>query len=166
MTHTKIFSIFFLLLLFISFTATAADKLEAHDAWVREAPPTVSVMAAYLTLHNHSTKTFTLVSLSSPEFKRVEMHRTEEHDGMSKMIPVSRVMLSPKGSVSFQPGGMHLMLMNPKRHFKAGDKIHITLFFSDESSMNVTLPVKKATMGSGHHMHGDEHDMHSHEHQH
>jgi len=28
-------------------------------------------MAAYLTLHNHSAKTFTLTSASSPAFERV-----------------------------------------------------------------------------------------------
>lgn len=164
MTYTKIAPIWFLLLLIISSTATAADKLEVHDAWVREAPPSVSVMAAYLTLHNHSAKGYTLVNLTSPDFKRVEMHRTEQNDGMSKMVPVSQVMLSPKGKVSFQPGAMHIMLMNPKKHFKAGDKIQLTLFFTDESSMEVSLPVKKATMKPGHHMHGDEHDMHSHQH--
>lgn len=138
-------------------TASAGGKLEVHDAWAREAPPTTSVMAAYLTLHNHSTQGYTLSSLSSPDFSRVEMHRTEQHEGMSKMIPVSRVMLSTKGSVSFQPGGMHLMLMNPKKRLKAGDNISLTLFFTDESSLNISVPVKKATGSTGHQMNHDNH---------
>ena len=161
MKHTKTFSAFFLLLFFSSTSVTAAGKLEIHDAWAREAPPNAAVMAAYLTLHNHSAKTYTLVSVSSPAFSRVEMHRTEQHDGMTKMLPVSRVMLSTNGSVSFQPGGMHLMLMKPKKHLKSGDSISLTLFFTDESSLKISVPVKKATGGDGHEMHhGDHHDMH------
>lgn len=155
-----------LLLMASSATVYAAEKIEVHDAWVREAPPAATVMAAYLTLHNHSAKAYTLVRLSSPDFKKVEMHRMEQHDGMNKMIPVSRVILSSKGSVSFQPGGMHLMLMKPKRPFKAGDTINLTLFFTDKSSMKVSLPVKKATAEAGHDMHSGHHDHDAHSHQH
>jgi len=164
MIHTKTCSICFFLLLLNSATVTASGKLEVHDAWVREAPPATSVMAAYLTLHNHATKGFTLISLSSPDFKRVAIHRREQQDGMSRMIPVLRVILSPKGSVSFQPGSMHLMLMNPKKHFKAGDKIQLTLFFTDESSMTITLPVKKSATEPNQHMHNGQHGTHSHQH--
>lgn len=162
---STIFSLIILLLL--SANISAAEKLEAHDAWVREAPPNATVMAAYLTLHNHSTKTYTIVSAASPDFKHVEMHRTEQHDGMAKMVPISRVILSPKGSVSFQPGGMHLMLMKPKKPLKAGDTVSLTLFFLDESSITLSVPVKKDDGNMGHdmmehdmqHMH-DQHDSH------
>lgn len=152
----KIFAIIFL----FAGSSVSAGELEIHDAWVREAPPTAKVMAAYLTLHNHSAKTYTLSSLSSPDFKQVEMHRTEQHDGMSKMILVSRVILSPKGSVNFQPGGMHLMLMNPEKRLKQGDKVTLTLTFTDESSIQVSLPVKKATAQSGHNKHDDSDSHH------
>lgn len=172
MKFPKILSIF--IFLFFSVTASTvvtAGKLEIHDAWVREAPPNAAVMAAYLTLRNQSSKTYTLISASSPDFKRVEMHRTEEHDGMAKMLPVSRVMVSTNGSVSFEPGGMHLMLMQPKKSLKVGDSISLTLFFSDETSQKISVPVKKGNgSDDGHEMHhgGHEpthemqHDSHSH----
>jgi copper(I)-binding protein len=170
----------FIALFFSIFNASAlsaAGKLEVHNAWVREAPPNASVMAAYFSLHNHSTKGKTLISMASPQFKRVEMHRTEQQDGMTKMVAVSRVILDSKGSVSFEPGGMHVMLMNPKKPLKAGDKIALTLFFTDESSLKISLPVKKAAASMGHNMdhsmhdmdhsmHNDEHESHSQQHQH
>jgi copper(I)-binding protein len=150
--------VFFLLFSVTATTAARAGKLEIHDAWVREAPPTAEVMAAYLTLHNHSSKAYTLTGVSSPDFERVEMHRTEQHDGMTTMLPVSRVILSTNGSVSFQPGGMHLMLMKPKKHLMAGNSISLTLVFADESSMTITAPVKKATGDDEHAMHHGNHD--------
>lgn len=144
-----------------------ADGLEAHDSWVREAPPNAQVMAAYLTLHNHSPKTRTLISLSSPSFQRVEMHRTEQHDGMTKMLAVSRVMLNRNGSVSFQPGGMHLMLIKPKKRYVTGDTISLTLIFADESTMMITVPVKKGTGNDGHTMqHGEHKALHDNHHAH
>lgn len=150
----------------VSAADLSTKEMEIHDAWTREAPPSTEVMAAYLTLHNHTAKTFTLVSVSSPDFNRVEMHRTEEHDGMMKMLPVSRVMISSNGSVSFQPGGMHLMLMKPKKALKNGDTVSLKLMFSDKSSLKTSVPVKKGTAGSGHEMHhGDHHDMHDDNHQ-
>lgn len=158
-TSSKIFAIVFLL--FLASSSAVAGKLEIHDAWVRETPPNAAVMAAYLTLRNHAAKTFTLVSAASPDFNRVEIHRTEQSDGMTKMFPVSRVMLSTNSSVSFQPGGMHLMLMKPKKRFKAGNSISLTLFFSDESSLNISVPVKKGTGNDEHKMdHGNHHSGH------
>ena len=148
---------FFFLISVTASTIAAAGKLEAHDAWAREAPPNAAVMAAYLTLHNHSPKTYTLVSVSSPDFERVEMHRTEQHDGMTKMLPVTRVILSTNGSVSFQPGGIHLMLIKPKKILKSGDSISLTLFFTDESSLKISVPVKKGTSGKEHGMHHENH---------
>ena len=164
-TLTKIFPLVFLLMMT---SINAADKLHVHDAWAREAPPGTSVMAAYLTLQNPSLKAYTLTGLSSPDFKRIEMHRTEQHDGMSKMLPVPQVMLNSKENVVFQPGGMHLMLINPKKPLKAGDNITLTLFFSDEhstkSSLEISLPVKKATTNTRHTLHNEQHDSHSHQH--
>ncbi|MCF6336536.1 MAG: copper chaperone PCu(A)C [Gammaproteobacteria bacterium] len=162
MALTKIFP---LVLLLMMTTINAADKLHVHDAWAREAPPKTSVIAAYLTLQNPSPSMYTLTGLSSPDFKRIEMHRTEQHDGMSKMLPVPQVILNSKGHIVFRPGGMHLMLINPKKRLKAGDNITLTLFFTDEhstnSSLEISLPVKKATANT---LHNGQHDSHSHQH--
>ncbi len=160
----KIFSSAFLLLIAIS--SSAADKLNIHNAWAREAPPKTNVMAAYLTLHNPSASTYTLTGLSSPDFKRIEIHRTEHHDGMSKMLPVPRLILNSKESVVFQPGDMHLMLIDPKKRLKAGDDITLTLFFTDghstENTMEISLPVKKATASTHSSSHNDQHHSHQH----
>ncbi len=158
------FAQIFLFICLLPIVATAADKLEIHDAWARETPPKASVTAGYLTLYNPSPEVYTLVRLSSPDFKRVEMHRTEQHDGMHKMLPVPQLTLSSKGRVTFQPGGMHLMLISPKKRLKAGDNVTLALFFSDGSSMKIALPVKKTTANTDRTMHNNQHDSHSQQH--
>lgn len=176
----------FLLLLLCAGSLNAAGKIEVKNPWVREAPPGVSVMAAYFSLHNHAATEKALVSASSPEFKRVEMHRTEEQDGMAKMIAVHNLKIKGQGSLNFNPGGLHIMLINPKKPLKAGDSISLTLYFTDESSVKISVPVKKASAkmdhdmqhdmnhdmdhkmdhDMNHDMHEDMHDSHSHDHKH
>jgi copper(I)-binding protein len=140
--------------------------LEVHNAWVREAPPSSKVLAAYMSLHNHTDKTHTVVSISSPQFGRAEIHRTEMKDDMARMLPVSKIMISSHGKVLFEPGGLHLMLINPKKKYKSGDKIQLTMHLSDKSTFDFTAPVKKGHGMEDHSKHdmdhganNDDHDM-------
>ena len=146
----------------LSISAFASNKPEAHDPWVREAPPNASVMAAYLTLHNHTDKTRMINRASSPDFENVEIHRTEMRDGMAHMMPVSRIMITSQGKVSFAPGSMHIMLINPKRKLRAGDKVQITMHFMDDSTLEISAPVKKSqSMGNSHEHHKPKHNEHN-----
>lgn len=146
----------------INVTAFASDfsheKLEAHDPWVREAPPSVKILAGYLSLHNHTDKTHTILSITSPQFSRVEIHRTEIKNGMAHMSPVSKIMLSPNGKVVFEPGGLHIMLIKPKNKIKRGDMIQLTLHLSDKSTFDFTLPVKKGQGMEDHSSHDMNHN--------
>jgi len=137
------------------------DQLEVHDPWVREAPPSVKILVAYLTLHNHSDKTHMVSSITSPQFERVEIHRTEIKDGMTRMLPVSKIMVSPDGKVLFEPGGLHLMLINPVKNPRSGDTIQFILHLLDGSSLNFIAPVKKGHGLEDHSQHKMNHDSHN-----
>jgi len=133
-------------------------ELEVHNAWVREAPPSANVLAAYMSLHNHSDKTHTILSITSPQFSRAEIHRTEIKNGIARMLPVSRIIISPNGKVLFEPGGLHLMLIKPKKKYRSGDKIQLTLHLSDKSTFKFTAPVKKSRDMDNHSSHDMNHD--------
>jgi len=45
------------------------------------------VLAGYLTLHNPGDRAVTVVGAESPDFERVEIHRTELRDGVARMRP-------------------------------------------------------------------------------
>ena len=133
------------LLVLLATIASAAGTLEAQDAWVREAPPTATVLGAYLQLHNHTDRTLTLVHASSPDFKSVEIHRSSMSNGVARMTPVPRLVLKAQGVLSFEPGGLHLMLIEPHRELHAGDKVSITLHFTDHSEFEFSAPVQKSS---------------------
>jgi copper(I)-binding protein len=136
----------------------AEEHLMVHDAWVREAPPNVKMLAGYFTIMNFSGKDKELVAASSDQFEKVELHKTVQEGGMAKMIAQKSVKIAKQGTVAFKPGGLHLMMMNPKSQLKAGDKVNITLKFAKGDELKVTAEVKKAT--------GGEENMHEHMHMH
>lgn len=133
------------LILALSLNAAAREEagVFVSDAWVREAPPGVAMMAGYMTLRNNTSRSQVLVAASSPGFETVMMHRTVVKDGMASMEHTRQVELSPSASLTFTPGGYHLMLMNPKRTLRAGDQVVINLEFRGGLVLPVAFEVRK-----------------------
>jgi len=153
-----------LVLFFLASSAWASSQhgIEIHDPWVREAPPTARVLAAYLQLNNHGDQTHTLVSVESPAFKRIELHRSEEKDGMAAMARVTKIMIPAHGKVNFEPGSLHIMLIDPVAPLKAGNKVDLTLHFADGSSLAVTADVRRGGASGMPHHHDPDHSMKMH----
>ncbi|HBH60808.1 MAG TPA: copper chaperone PCu(A)C [Nitrospiraceae bacterium] len=132
--------IFILLHLFSS--AHAHQQVSVDNAWVRSAPPGADVLAAYMIIKNKSEETITLTGVSGSMFGRIEIHRTEMHEGMMKMIPQESMSVPAGGSVTLEPGGFHLMLIGPKTVPKEGEEIDLLLQFSNGHSQRIKVPVK------------------------
>ncbi len=161
---TTLITLFTLLFLASSAWASTQHGIEIHDPWVREAPPTARVLAAYLQLHNHDGKTRTLVSVKSPAFKRVELHRSEEREGMATMTRVAKITIAAHGKVAFEPSSLHIMLIDPAKPLKAGDRVSLTLYFNDGSSLDISADVRRngATGKTHHHDHSMDMQKESH----
>ncbi len=119
-----------------------ASEITIENAWVRSAPPTATILAGYMTLHNHSSKTVILTSATSPAFESAELHRTTMHDGMMHMESVKRLIIKSNGTVKLEPNSYHLMLNKPKQKVTTGDTIPFTLSF-DGKIVQVTATVKQ-----------------------
>ncbi len=64
-------------------------------------------------------------------------------DGVMTMRPIAKgVAIAPGKSVSFAPGGFHLMLMGLKAPLKQGDKVPLTLTFAKAGTVNIALDVQ------------------------
>ena len=133
----------FLLALTLVAAAGQAAGVSARDAWIREMPPGMTMMAGYMELRNNTSRPQILVSANSPEFERVMIHRTIVKDGMATMEHASQIELTPNASLIFAPGGYHLMLMNPKRTLRASDPVVINLEFRSGLVVPVDFEVRK-----------------------
>lgn len=139
--------------LLLSLAAPAGTTLEVVDPWVREAPPAATVHAAYMTIRNPDTSPAEIGAITSPDFKRSELHRTIIEDSVASMAPVATLVIPAASEISMQPGGMHLMLFDPQRPLRAGDSVTLTVHRAGGASVTVTAPVIRSTGESDHHHH-------------
>jgi copper(I)-binding protein len=126
-----------------SWIPVAQAEVQAEDAWVREAPPGARMLAAYLTVRNYGAEDLMLVDVQSPAFSHVMLHKSEVVDGVARMIHLDEVAIPARGSVHFEPGGLHLMMPAPETRLSAGDRVPLVLIFSDGNRVEVQAEVRK-----------------------
>jgi copper(I)-binding protein len=131
--------------------AEAADTLQVREAYVREMPPGQSTSAGFMKLVNPGKRPVALVGATSDGAGAVEIHRHRHENGMMQMERVTRLEVPAQGQLVFAPGGYHLMLINLKRSYRAGDKINITLLDEEGGSYAAVFPVVNVVEGGGAH---------------
>jgi copper(I)-binding protein len=55
---------------------------------------------------------------------------------------VKSLKVPAHGTLSFQPGGYHLMCMKPQSSMKIGASVPVTLKFADGKTLTASFPVK------------------------
>jgi copper(I)-binding protein len=133
-----------LLLLAMFAPLSHAMDLVVQDAWVREAPPTARTLAGYGLLSNHGDQEITVTAVSSKSFGRVEMHSMIMKNGMMQMKAVKRIVIPAGGTFEFVPGGYHLMLINPAKSLRDGDRVELEFELSNGAKRMAEFVVKKA----------------------
>lgn len=132
-----------LLLLAILLPAVARAELDADEAWIRHLPPAVPVRAGYVVITNPSPEAVTIVAAGSPAFARVEFHRSVERDGKMQMQRVESVTIEPGGRLAFEPGGLHLMLIEPRSKLEPGDLVELELRLDDGRVLRLEMAVQR-----------------------
>lgn len=122
--------------------AAAGKVVTIADAWVKAA--TTGMSAAFGELHNSGTAPATVVSVTSPASAAMELHETVANEsGEMVMRPREGGFIVPAGgTLTLQPGGNHLMLMDVTSPIKAGDEVDFTITFGDNSTLTFTAPAK------------------------
>ncbi len=156
-THNLIITSFFLVVFFLNH-ASAGENIAVQNAWIREAPPTIKIMAGYLEIENLSDKTLNLISAESSKFERIEFHLSQTEDGVARMQQQDEIMIAPSTTFSFEPGGYHMMLFNNTAPMREGDLASIKLTFADHGTLMFDAMVKRTDSTDSHN--------HSHEHRH
>ncbi|MBX2837805.1 MAG: copper chaperone PCu(A)C [Gammaproteobacteria bacterium] len=124
----------------LTFSSWADIKID--NAYVPKMPPASMAYAAYLTLTNTGVEPRTLVSVISSDFDLAHLHRTVMKEGKSSMKGIHRLVIEAGETVSFEPGGMHVMLMKPKEPIAKQGKIPLVLTFDDGEKIEIMAAVK------------------------
>lgn len=122
--------------------ASAGDSVTVDDAWVKAADSGMS--AAFGDLTNTGTDDITVVSVTSPASTALELHETVENESGAMVMREKQdgFTIPAGGELLLEPGGNHIMLMDLTEPLVAGDEVTVTLTFSDDSTLDLTAPVK------------------------
>lgn len=135
--------------------AAWAAHISVTDAWARATMPGQPVSGAYMRIQSDADAR--LLGVSSSVVPRVEVHEMNMDGGVMHMHEVKAVEL-PKGkTVSLEPGGFHLMLMNLKKPIAAGDVIPFTLIVESggkQQKVEVKAVARAMEMSGGAMRHG------------
>jgi len=115
--------------------------VHVESAWVRAAPPGAMMLAGYMTLRNAGKSPVRFDWAQSDVFGIVELHRTLIVNGVSTMRLAGNQTIPAGGSLRFEPGGLHLMLMQAQHALRVGDKVRSRLHFADGTALDVVAPV-------------------------
>lgn len=110
--------------------------------------------AAYFTVENKGAEADRLTGIKGDVAQAVEIHSMSNENGVMQMRPVTGVDIAAGATVSFEPGGYHVMLIGLKSPLKAGDSLALTLVFQKAGEVPLTVKVRAADGGgSDHHDH-------------
>ncbi|MFO1068457.1 MAG: copper chaperone PCu(A)C [Geminicoccaceae bacterium] len=135
----------------LAITAGLAGPALAHEArlgeltighpWSR--PVKAANGAAYLSISNAGSQPDRLIAASSDVATRTELHtHLIDADGVARMRQVQAVDVPADGTVSLQPGGLHIMLFGLREPLQAGSEFPLTLTFEHAGSVTVEVAVE------------------------
>ncbi|WP_095590212.1 copper chaperone PCu(A)C [Actibacterium ureilyticum] len=125
-----------------------AGDLTVSDPVVPLAPPGLMAHSAYMTLTNAGDVPRTLVGVAADGYAMAHIHRSDDSGGVATMSAVDAIAIAPGQSVTFAPGGLHVMLMHPAAPQAEGDTVTLTLQFANGEALPVTATVRRLKHGS------------------
>jgi copper(I)-binding protein len=144
----------------------SAGALEVTAAWARTSPAVATAGAVYFEITNGTDTDDALVAASVDDAvaATVELHETTaageddastegDMDGdmtdtsmgdapMMQMQPVEEIAVPAGETVSLEPGGLHLMMLDLAAPLEVGTTVEITLTFEQAGDVVVTAEVR------------------------
>ncbi len=143
--------------LFVLWTAlawTACGVSAPEPPAVREAKAHVmpgGMGAVYFAIDNPGTESDRLMAAATASARAAEIHETVDENGVMRMVPhPGGVEIPAGGSVAFEPGGLHVMLIEAALPDGA-DTLRLTLEF--ERAGTIEVEAKVMPMGTMEHSH-------------
>lgn len=126
--------------------AMAADyhvgSLQISQPWARATPKGADDGAAYMTVTNTGKTVERLTCVSSDAAAKCEIHEMIMDNGIMKMREVEGgLRIQPGETVTFKPGGYHVMLVDLKAPLQQGKTVEATLKVDTGGTTQVEFPI-------------------------
>ncbi|MCP5411179.1 MAG: copper chaperone PCu(A)C [Alphaproteobacteria bacterium] len=138
----RLFESAVILLLIATPVLAQPSGLVVTDGWFRSLPGKLPA-GGYFNARSNSGAPIVITGAEAPGCASLMLHRSSDKGGMSHMEMVDKVTVPPGGTLSFAPGGYHLMCMNPS--LKIGTRVPVDLHLADGSKVVAAFDVRGAT---------------------
>jgi periplasmic copper chaperone A len=129
--------------------AMAGSRIEVSSAQMQPAMPGADTTAIYLKFSNTGDEDDRLLGAAARDFGAVEIHEMTNEDGMMGMRPLIYGLKVEAGeTLDLNPMTTHIMLINPRRTFKAGQKVPISLHFLKAGTIQLKATVQPYRPGA------------------
>ncbi len=127
------------------------DAVVIEGAWSRASIGTSRPGVAYMTLHNTGDAPVTLTGLRTDLAMMPMIHAsTTDAQGVTRMSHMEQIEIAAGDTVAFEPGGLHVMLMDLQRPMVEGESFTLSLIIADGEEITVEVPVRSmAARGPG-----------------
>ena len=133
-------------------------SLKIDHPWARATPKGASVGGGYMKITNSGTAPDRLVGGSTDISGSFEVHEMKMEGGVMKMRPVAGGLeIKPGQTVTLDPSGYHVMLVDLKKQLMQGERFKATLEFAKAGKVNVDFAIEgigAKTDDEGHSMPG------------
>jgi copper(I)-binding protein len=113
------------------------------DGWIRLLPGGMPMQAGFGRIDNRCPTPAVIVAARSAAYGSVELHESTLVDGISRMRQLPELRIAPDGAVVLQPGGLHLMLMQPRAPLKPGSRVAVEFELEDGRTLPGEFEVRK-----------------------
>ncbi|WP_129586169.1 copper chaperone PCu(A)C [Sphingomonas montana] len=128
-----------LLLLALAGCGTPQKMVTVTDAYVRLPAVRGNPAAAYFKIENGVIPD-RLVSVTSPDASRAEIHASGMHAGMATMAPLPGVDIAAGATATFAPGANHVMLFGLPATLAPGKPVRLLVRFQSGFTVATDAP--------------------------
>ena len=119
-----------------------AGDIVVDEPWSRATPKGAPVAGGYMVIRNDGATEDRLTGGTFADAGKVEVHEMSMENGIMKMRELPNgLAIPPGGSVTLDPNGDHLMLMDLKRQLTPGDVVEGELDFARAGKLAVEYRV-------------------------
>jgi len=122
--------------------ATLDGDVKVENAWTRATTPDNRTAAVYFTMRNTGQRQIDLIGVRTDRASIETLHQTTtDTKGVSRMSAKAELRIDPGDAVSFEPGGMHVMLIDVEKPLIEGEILPLRLKFYDGDDLTIDVPI-------------------------
>ena len=130
----------------ITVSCSGGDAVDVDKQWARQSPKMATAGAVYMDLTSTDANRLIGAVVDESIAAKVEVHETTmKDDGSGEMMmqEVGRIDLPAGETVSLEPGGLHIMLLDLASELEIGQQFELTLQFAETDAQVITVEVRE-----------------------